>query len=119
MKSTIERLRDLRVDHDLTQEDVAKILGISQQHYSLYETGGYELPLRHFVALADYYNVPADYMLGRSALDEKSLADTVYITKDYTGARFINSVVKLSDSNKESLVLYLEFLLYLKEKRKK
>ena len=48
MKSVMELLYELRVDHDLTQAEVGAVLGISQQHYSKYETGEYELPLRHF-----------------------------------------------------------------------
>ena len=55
MKSVMELLYELRVDHDLTQAEVGAVLGISQQHYSKYETGEYELPLRHFVSLANYY----------------------------------------------------------------
>ena len=47
MKSVMELLYELRVDHDLTQAEVGAVLGISQQHYSKYETGEYELPLRH------------------------------------------------------------------------
>ena len=35
MKKTNELIRDLRIDHDLTQAEVAEILGLSQQHYSL------------------------------------------------------------------------------------
>ena len=65
MKSVMELLYELRVDHDLTQAEVGAVLGISQQHYSKYETGEYELPLRHFVSLANYYQVSADYLIGR------------------------------------------------------
>ena len=118
MKNTMDRLRELRIDHDLTQADVADILGISQQHYSLYENGVYELPLRHFAALAEYYQVSADYLLGRCMLHEKETADMVYITKNYTAAKLINSMAKLCDMSRETLILYLEFLLHLQEERK-
>lgn len=60
------RLRDLREDHDKTQQDIADILGISQTMYARYERGANELPLRHLLKLADYYGVSADYLLGRS-----------------------------------------------------
>ena len=62
----IKRLRDLREDHDLTQEQVAKILGTSQTMYARYERGANELPLRHALRLCDYYRISADYLLGRS-----------------------------------------------------
>ena len=60
------RLRDLREDHDKTQQDIADILGTSQTMYARYERGANELPLRHLLKLADYYGVSADYLLGRS-----------------------------------------------------
>ena len=61
-----QRLRDLRTDAERTQEDIAALLGISRQHYSLYEKGERELPMHHFVTLAKYYDVSLDYLLGRT-----------------------------------------------------
>ena len=59
-----QRLRDLREDFDLTLESVAEILGISRQHYSLYEKGQRELPMHQFIKLAKHYNVTLDYLAG-------------------------------------------------------
>ena len=59
-----QRLRDLREDADQKQAEIAEILGISRQHYSLYERGDRELPMHHFVTLAKYYNVSLDYLAG-------------------------------------------------------
>lgn len=64
MKSINEIIYDLRIDNDLFQSDVAKILGISQQYYSEYEKGKRELPIRHLIKLCKLYNVSADYILG-------------------------------------------------------
>lgn len=60
------RLRDLREDHDKTQQQIADILGTSQTMYARYERGANELPLRHLLVLADYYGASVDYLLGRS-----------------------------------------------------
>ena len=60
------RLRDLREDHDKTQQQIADILGTPQTMYARYERGANELPLRHLLTLADYYGVSVDYLLGRS-----------------------------------------------------
>ena len=60
------RLRDLREDHDKTQQQIADVLGTSQTMYARYERGANELPLRHLLTLADYYGVSVDYLLGRS-----------------------------------------------------
>lgn len=61
----LKRLRDLREENGLKQEDVAKILGIQQTVYSRYERGTQPLPIKHLVTLADYYHVSTDYILGR------------------------------------------------------
>ena len=61
-----QRLRDLREDRDLRQEDVAEILGISQTVYSRYECGFQTIPVIHLLKLADYYQVSTDYILGRT-----------------------------------------------------
>lgn len=61
----LPRLRDLREDSDLTQRQVAELLGIDQRVYSTYETGKRDLPLQHLIALADFYHVTTDYLLGR------------------------------------------------------
>jgi len=66
MKTYVERLRDLREDHDLTQAQVAQYLGTTQQVYSRYEKGENELPIRHLIALCRLYKVSADEVLGLS-----------------------------------------------------
>lgn len=67
----IKRLRDLREDNDMTQLEVAKVLGTSQTMYARYERGANELPLRHLATLCRLYRVSADYILGLS--DEKKI----------------------------------------------
>lgn len=64
------RLRDMREDHDMTQEDVGAILQTTQQQYHKYEKGIQELPIHHLVTLADYYGVSTDYLLGRTKTPE-------------------------------------------------
>ena len=61
-----QRLRDLREDADKSQSDIAKILDTSQQQYSRWESGEREIPLHHFITLANYYNVSLDYLAGRT-----------------------------------------------------
>ena len=59
-----KRIRDLREDADLTQQQVAEKLGTSQTMYARYERGANELPIHHLLTLCKYYNVSADYILG-------------------------------------------------------
>ncbi len=61
-----QRLRDLREDADLSQKQVAALLGIQQTVYSRYERGFQTIPLEHLLTLADFYHVSTDYLLGRS-----------------------------------------------------
>ena len=62
----IERIRNLREDNDLSQTELARILHISQRAYSHYENGEREIPLSILIALADYYKVSLDYLVGRN-----------------------------------------------------
>lgn len=57
-------LRDLREDADLTQTQVAEILGTSQTMYARYERGANEMPIHHLITLSRYYEVSTDYLLG-------------------------------------------------------
>ena len=63
MRTFIEKLRGLREDNDLTQTQVAQVLGTSQTMYARYERGANEMPIRHLTALCIFYNVSADYLL--------------------------------------------------------
>ena len=58
------RLRDLREDANLTQTQLAKILGMSQTGYSKYETGENDIPTQVLIALAKFYGTSIDYILG-------------------------------------------------------
>lgn len=60
----IKRLEDLRIDHDLTQQDIADILFCKREVYRRYEKGIRELPLSYAIILANYYNVSLDYLVG-------------------------------------------------------
>lgn len=62
----LRRLRDLREDHDLKQQDIADLLGIQQTVYSRYERGYQNIPLEHLVKLADFYRVSLDYIFERN-----------------------------------------------------
>ena len=61
-----ERIRSLREDRDLSQKEIAAILGMSQTGYSKYETGENDIPTQILIKLAEYYNTTTDYLLGRT-----------------------------------------------------
>lgn len=62
----IKRLKDLREDKDLKQQDLADYLGITRSAYSNYENGIREVPLTVLMKIADFYRVSVDYLLGRT-----------------------------------------------------
>ena len=64
------RIRDLREDFDKTQQEIAEILGTSQTMYARYERRANEMPLRHLITLARYYNVSLDYLTGISSVKQ-------------------------------------------------
>lgn len=61
-----QRLKDLRDDKELSQEQIGKLLGIKQTVYSRYERGFQTIPVEHLIVLADFYNTSTDYILGRT-----------------------------------------------------
>lgn len=70
MRTFIEKLRGLREDNDLTQVQVAEVLGTSQTMYARYERGANEMPIHHLITICRFYNISADYLLG-TAVDKR------------------------------------------------
>ena len=66
MEMIYHRIRDLRADHDLNQQQVADYLGMSQTGYSKYEVGTNDIPTQILIKLAQLYDVSIDYLLGET-----------------------------------------------------
>lgn len=66
------RIRDLREDHDLTQQKLADAIGITQRKYSYLETGTQQLTDEILVKLANYYKVSIDYLLRQTDKPERN-----------------------------------------------
>lgn len=60
------RIRDLREDADLTQRQLGDAINVPQRTYAYYESGQRMIPPHVLCALADYYGVSVDYILGRT-----------------------------------------------------
>lgn len=60
------RMRNLREDRDLTQLQLGKLLNKSQQGYNHIESGRAELKIDDLIKLCDFYQVSADYLIGRT-----------------------------------------------------
>lgn len=62
----LERIRNLRIDHDLSQQEMADMLHVSQSVYCDYELGKIGYPLEVIIKLADFYGTSTDYLLERT-----------------------------------------------------
>jgi len=60
------RIRDLREDADLTQQQIAEYLHCDQSLYSKYERGERDVPLYVIVCLAEFFDTNMDYLIGRT-----------------------------------------------------
>lgn len=110
MKELREMIRDLREDRDLKQKDVARYLNIAQQTYSNYENGRRYIPTWVVTALAKFYKVSTDYLLG---------ADTIYFCGTNLNSSYLENITmhdvmydiqKLKPQGRRELVRYLQYL---------
>lgn len=66
-----QKIRNLRKDRNLTQQELAAALHCTQVCYSNYETGKRDIPTAVLEHLADYYDVSLDYLMGRTKVKDK------------------------------------------------
>ena len=72
-----QRIRDLREDSDLTQQQLCEKLYMHKTTYTNYEQGKHSVPLDFAVTLADFYHVSLDYLAGRTNTKQKFVSDKV------------------------------------------
>ncbi len=58
------KLKELREEKGVSQQEIAKYLNIKQNTYSQYETGKRQLPIETLIKIAEYYKTTTDYILG-------------------------------------------------------
>jgi len=109
----------MREDHDHTQIEIATLLGTSQQYYSKYETGKYELPSHMYAILADHYDVSVDYLMGRIDAHEGVTVLRKTLVDDKTIGAFASEVCSLSKNARRAVVEYVELQLLKERKAKK
>lgn len=101
-KLTENRIRDLREDSDLTQQQVADAIGITQRKYSYIETGQQQLTDDILIKLANFYNVSIDYLLRQTA-NPSEISDVKFPKSRLLGLTIIqkkgNFIGKNADKN--------------------
>lgn len=119
MEMVSERLRDLREERHMTQAEVGAIIGITQQIYSSYELGKFELPLRHLITLANFFEVSTDYILGRTSLQRIPPELSRSFIQHVTIGDFVCRITSFNSKSKSQLVEYVNYLTYLENVKKK
>jgi transcriptional regulator with XRE-family HTH domain len=66
-----DNIKRIRTNKGFKQSEVAAAMGVSVIQYQNYEYGKHEPTLKHLVALADYFEVSLDYLVGRSEVPER------------------------------------------------
>lgn len=66
-----KNLRSIREDKDIKQKDIAKVLNVSQNTYSQYETGVISLTAEVLIKLSKFYDVSIDYLLDQTDNPQK------------------------------------------------
>ena len=61
-----EKLKTLRTQKQVRQKDIAAAMGVSLRAYQYYETDTKEPTMSNLIALADYFDVSIDYLVGRT-----------------------------------------------------
>ena len=89
------RLKQLRSEHNLTQTDLANILGIAKTTLAAYEQGKSEPSFETLIKIADYFNVTTDYLIGRDegkTVDLQTLYEEIGLSED--SIALLKSLVK-------------------------
>lgn len=98
-----EVLAELRQDRSLTQEQLARILFVSKGTISNYENGIHFPDIEKLLALADYFGVTTDFLLGRATSNISPDVLDEAIFPGVTVGTFINDIHKLSPDRKKAL----------------
>ena len=107
MKTINHIIRDLREDRDLRQADVAIVIGTTQQHYSRCEKGESEFSVRAIGALADFYQVSADYLLGRTEC-RQGIVLKQKVTPEHSIGKMLTDTLSLSLDGRYAVLEYID-----------
>lgn len=119
------KIRDLRKEKKLSQNELGKSIGVSQTTVTAWETGRAEPASTYIKKLADFFNVSADYLLGRP---EKKISSEEQETKDLkkflednldNGMTFGDGKVTQEDREKLEIALTQIFYRYHDEFKKR
>ncbi|MEG1999915.1 MAG: helix-turn-helix transcriptional regulator [Evtepia sp.] len=103
-------LSELRHDKNLLQKDIANLIHVSVSTVSNYETGAHFPDIQTIMKLADFFQVPIDYLLGRTKFYHNYDILNQLLKNNLTVADLMNTILTLDDKDIASLIEYLELL---------
>lgn len=111
-----DRIRSLREKHNLTQEQIAKKIGISRGTYAHYEINKRRPDYETLIKIAEIFDVSTDYLVGRSDNPGYKIIDDNKIESDPDLQIAFNAA---SDFSEEARKQTIDFINYIREKEKK
>ena len=114
---TGEIIEKLRRERKMPQKELAAILNVSVGTVSNYENSVHypDLPMLH--KLADFFDVSAEYLLGRSEYRDDTKKLNEKVSADYSLVDYVNTLMEVDEKDRESVMLYALFLKARKEER--
>lgn len=100
----LKNLKTLRMQSGISQKQLADVIGVSQQSINKYENHNIEPDIRTLIALADFFGVSVDYLIGHSEIIE-AVTPFDLNTKE---SALIKDFRKLSIRQKESIQLIIK-----------
>ena len=114
MKQFGQNLQKLRTSNNMTQEDLGKLINVTQSTIAYYESGKKQPSLETIVIIADYFRVSVDYLLDRiGSLDTSSVLQTTELTQE--NLDLLSRLNNLTDTDRKEIESYIQF----KERSKK
>lgn len=107
-----ERLKELRIEKGLTQNELGKIFNMQRERLSQYETNKRQVDDKTKILFAEYFKVSIDYMLGRTNIKNYELnidSEILELLNCYKNIQILRDVNKLTDTIKQEVIDFIEF----------
>ncbi|GKV70231.1 transcriptional regulator [Sporosarcina sp. NCCP-2716] len=115
-----DRLRSLRTSKtNFTQAEFAKKIEVARTTYAMYEQGNREPDYKTLKKIADFYDVSSDYLLGRSASEEKKTDEHKDDLRDPQTNLLFDGWLEMDDDQRKEALDFMEYLRSKKEKKGK
>ena len=113
----MNRLKELRIEKGLTQEKLAKKIGINRTTIAKIESGDRDLTLDHIQRMSDFFNVSYDYILGKSN-ERTNTIQVIDMTNSKDGVTPIQMEVlkKIDDLDVKDLEQIMDYIDFIKSK---